>query len=60
MENGGFTLIELIVAAGECFMVVMTISLAAVFECDGHSEKTEAFRKVNDNLNFAMEAHNEK
>jgi len=52
---GGFTLIELIVALG-VFMVVMTITLSAFLNIMDIQKKTEAFRKVNDNLNFAMEA----
>src|SRR3989344_2710842 len=52
---GGFTLIELIVAVG-VFMVVMTITLSAFLNIIDIQKKTEAFRKVNDNLNFAMEA----
>jgi len=51
----GFTLIELIVAIG-VFMVVMTITLAAFLNIADIQKKTEAFRKVNDNLNFAIEA----
>ena len=51
---GGFTLIELIVALG-VFMVVMTITLSAFLNIMDIQKKTEAFRKVNDNLNFAME-----
>ena len=54
-ENGGFTLIELMVALG-VFMVVMTITLSAFLNIIDIQKKTEAFRKVNDNLNFAMEA----
>src|SRR3990167_2279021 len=52
---GGFTLIELMVALG-VFMVVMTITLSAFLNIMDIQKKTEAFRKVNDNLNFAMEA----
>ena len=52
---GGFTLIELIVALG-VFMVVMTITLSAFINIMDIQNKTESFRKVNDNLNFAMEA----
>ena len=51
----GFTLIELIVALG-VFMVVMTMTLSAFLNIMDIQKKTEAFRKVNDNLNFAMEA----
>ena len=51
----GFTLIELIVALG-VFMVVMTMTLSAFLNIIDIQKKTEAFRKVNDNLNFAMEA----
>ena len=51
----GFTLIELIVALG-VFMMVMTITLSAFLNIIDIQKKTEAFRKVNDNLNFAMEA----
>src|SRR3989344_3845933 len=51
----GFTLIELIVALG-VFMVVMTIILSAFLNIMDIQKKTEAFRKVNDNLNFALEA----
>lgn len=53
--KNGFTLIELIVALG-VFMVVMTITLSAFLNIIDIQKKTEAFRKVNDNLNFAMEA----
>lgn len=53
--NHGFTLIELLVALG-LFMVVMTITLSAFLNIIDIQKKTEAFRKVNDNLNFAMEA----
>src|SRR3989338_4425457 len=52
---GGFTLIELMVALGG-FMVVMTMTLSAFLNIIDIQKKTEAFRKVNDNLNFAMEA----
>jgi len=52
---GGFTLIEMIVALG-VFMAVMTITLSAFLNIMDIQQKTEAFRKVNDNLNFAMEA----
>jgi len=55
IKNCGFTLIELIVALG-VFMVVMTITLSAFLNIIDIQKKTEAFRKVNDNLNFAMEA----
>ena len=51
----GFTLIELLVALG-VFMVVMTMTLSAFLNIIDIQKKTEAFRKVNDNLNFAMEA----
>lgn len=54
-KNNGFTLIELIVALG-VFMVVMTITLSAFLNIMDIQKKTEAFRKVNDNLNFTMEA----
>lgn len=53
--KNGFTLIELLVALG-VFMVVMTITLSAFLNIIDIQKKTEAFRKVNDNLNFAMEA----
>ena len=36
-------------------MVVMTITLAAFLNIVDIQKKTEAFRKVNDNLNFSME-----
>ena len=55
IKNSGFTLIELMVALG-VFMVVMTITLSAFLNIIDIQKKTEAFRKVNDNLNFAMEA----
>ena len=55
LKSSGFTLIELIVALG-VFMVVMTITLSAFLNLMDIQKKTEAFRKVNDNLNFAMEA----
>ena len=55
IKNCGFTLIELIVALG-VFMMVMTITLSAFLNIMDIQKKTEAFRKVNDNLNFAMEA----
>ena len=51
----GFTLIELLVALG-VFMVVMTMTLSAFLNIIDIQKKTEAFRKINDNLNFAMEA----
>ena len=51
----GFTLIEILVSLG-VFMVVMTITMAAFLNISDIQKKTEAFRKVNDNLNFAMEA----
>jgi len=47
IKNCGFTLIELIVA--------LTITLSAFLNIMDIQKKTEAFRKVNDNLNFAME-----
>ena len=37
-------------------MVAMTIIMAAFLNMMDIQKKTEAFRKVNDNLNFAMEA----
>ncbi len=52
---GGFTLIEIMVAL-TVFMAVMTIALSAFLNIMDIQKKTEAFRKVNDNLNFAMEA----
>ena len=52
---GGFTLIELLVALG-LFMAVMTITLSAFINMMDIQKKTESFRKVNDNLNFVMEA----
>ena len=48
-------MIELLVALG-LFMAVMTITLSAFINMMDIQKKTEAFRKVNDNLNFAMEA----
>ena len=54
-KTKGFTLIELLVALG-VFMVVMTMTLSAFLNIIDIQKKTEAFRKVNDNLNFAMEA----
>ena len=51
----GFTLIELLVALGG-FMVGMTMTLWGFVNIIDIQKKTEAFRKVNDNLNFAMEA----
>lgn len=48
-------MIEILVALG-LFMVVMTITLSAFLNIIDIQKKTEAFRKVNDNLNFAMEA----
>ena len=54
-KTRGFTLIELLVALG-VFMVVMTITMSAFLNIIDIQKKTEAFRKVNDNLNFAMEA----
>lgn len=53
-SNSGFTLIEMMVALA-VFMVVMTITLAAFLNVVDIQKKTEAFRKVNDNLNFSME-----
>ena len=52
--KSGFTLIEMMVALA-VFMVVMTITLAAFLNIVDIQKKTEAFRKVNDNLNFSME-----
>lgn len=51
----GFTLIEMLVAIG-IFAVVMTMAMAAFLNVTDLQAKTESFRKVNDNLNFAMEA----
>ena len=48
-------MIEMLVSLG-VFMVVMTITLSAFLNVIDIQKKTEAFRKVNDNLNFAMEA----
>lgn len=53
--TGGFTLIEIIVAVG-VFAIVMTVSLAAFLNLIDMQWKTESFRKVNGNLNYAMEA----
>lgn len=53
-SKSGFTLIEMMVAL-TVFMVVMTITLAAFLNVVDIQRKTEAFRKVNDNLNFSME-----
>ena len=52
--KSGFTLIEMMVALA-VFMVVMTITLATFLNIVDIQKKTEAFRKVNDNLNFSME-----
>ena len=54
-KRNGFTLIETMVSLG-VFMVAMTIIMAAFLNMMDIQKKTEAFRKVNDNLNFAMEA----
>jgi len=51
----GFTLVEMLVAIG-IFAVVMTMTAAAFLNITDLQAKTESFRKVNDNLNFAMEA----
>lgn len=55
LKTGGFTLIEMLVALG-VFTVVMTIAMAAFVNIMDIQKKTETFRKVNDNLNFALEA----
>ena len=54
-KANGFTLIEILVSLG-VFMTVMTITMAAFLNISDIQKKTEAFRKVNDNLNFTMEA----
>ena len=54
-KRNGFTLIETMVSLG-VFMVAMTIIMAAFLNMMDIQKKTGAFRKVNDNLNFAMEA----
>lgn len=55
MNNKGFTLIEIIVAVG-VFAVVMTVSLGAFLNLIDIQGKAESFRKINGNLNYAMEA----
>jgi len=52
--KAGFTLIEMMVSLA-VFMVVMTITLSAFLNISDIQKKTEAFRKVNDNLNHSME-----
>ena len=53
-RQNGFTLIEMMVSLA-VFMVVMTITLSAFLNIADIQKKTEAFRKVNDNLNHSME-----
>lgn len=53
--NKGFTLIEMIVAVG-VFTVAITLSLASFLNISAIQKKAEAFRAVNNNLNFALEA----
>ncbi|MBI4692294.1 MAG: type II secretion system protein [Candidatus Terrybacteria bacterium] len=53
--NKGFTLIEMIVAVG-VFTVAITLSLASFLNISAIQKKAEAFRLVNNNLNFALEA----
>ena len=53
--NKGFTLIEMIVAVG-VFTVAITLSLASFLNISAIQKKAEAFRAVNNNLNFAMES----
>lgn len=53
--NKGFTLIEMIVAVG-VFTVAITISLASFLNISAIQKKAEAFRAVNNNLNFALES----
>lgn len=53
--NKGFTLIEMIVAVG-VFTVAITLSLASFLNISAVQKKAEAFRLVNNNLNFALES----
>lgn len=54
-KQSGFTLLEMLVAVA-IFAVVMTMTMSAFLNIVDIQAKAESFRKVNDNLNFAMEA----
>ena len=50
----GFTIIEMLIAVA-IFVVVITISLTSFLNITDVQRKAEAFRSINDNLNFSLE-----
>lgn len=52
--NKGFTIIEMLIAV-TVFVVVITVSLASFLNITDVQRKAEAFRSINDNLNFSLE-----
>lgn len=54
-KNGGFTLIELMVAIS-IFSLVMVISMGAIFTVINSNRKAQSLRSVMDNLNFTVDS----
>lgn len=52
--NKGFTLLEMIVAIG-IFSLVVIIALGSLLNISNIQQKAEAFRIINNNLNFALD-----
>lgn len=55
MKSRGFTLIELMVSV-TIFIIVMTISLGALFSMSAADRKAEAVKTIMNNLNFALDS----
>ncbi len=55
LKNGGFTLVELMVAVS-LFAVIMTLSMGSILSVFDANRKSQTLRTVMDNLNFTMEA----
>lgn len=54
-KQGGFTLIEMLVAVG-LFSVVMLVAVAAILSIIGNNRKAQGINNVVNNLNFAIES----
>jgi len=54
-KNGGFTLIELMVATS-VFVVIMLASMSALFTLLGSAKNSRALRFAMDNVNFAVDS----
>lgn len=53
--NGGFTLVEMLVAVG-LFSVVMLVAVAAILSIIGDNRRAQGINNVANNLNFAIES----